>query len=90
MAHGLPLPSAADPLRDAIAAVTCWLDGDRDRGTRIAAAAIDSDAPAFLDAIGCLRLVVADVCAELEVDVGHVVRDVAIGVAQAEQEDDRW
>jgi hypothetical protein len=73
---------------DAIAAVTCWLDDDRDRATRIAAVSIDRDAVGFLDALGGLWVVVSDVCAELEVDVPSVVRDVALGVAQAEQEDD--
>ncbi len=72
---------------DAISAVTCWLDDDRDRATRIAAASVDRDAIGFLAAVGGLWTVVSDVCAELEVDVSSIVRDVALGVAQAEQED---
>lgn len=71
------------PLRDAIAAVTWWLDDERDAGTRIAASAVDRDAVAFLDALGGLVTVLHDVCAVDRVDLAAIVRDVALGVAQA-------
>ena len=74
------------PLRDAIAAVTCWLDDDRHVGTRIAASAVDHDPVAFLDALGGLMMVLNDVCATEQVDLTAIVRDVALGVAQAEAE----
>lgn len=80
-------PTSTDPVRDAIAAMTCWLEDDRDRATRIAATAVDNDVTGFLDAVGGLVVVIADVCTELEVDVGSIVRDVALGVAQADGED---
>ncbi|WP_052666079.1 hypothetical protein [Nitriliruptor alkaliphilus] len=77
-----------DPLRDVVAAVTCWLDDDRARGTAIAAEAVDRDPTGALEGIGALWTVVADVCSELEIDVGAIVRDIALGVALAEVEDD--
>jgi hypothetical protein len=77
-----------DPLRAAIASVTCWIGDARDRGTAIAAHAIDGDVIAVLEGWAGLWEVVADVCAEREVDVRSIVRDVALGVALAETEGD--
>jgi hypothetical protein len=78
-----------EPLRDVVAAVTCWLDGDRARGHAFAAAAIDRGPVATLDAIADLWTVVGDVAAELTVDVRAIIRDVALGIALAEVEDGR-
>lgn len=78
-----------DPVRAAVAAVTCWL-GDRPaHGRTLAAAAIDRDVVGHLDAVGALWRIVADVCAEQGVDVGGVIRDVALGVALADLEEPR-
>lgn len=71
---------------DAIAAVTAWLQDDRDLGLALASTAIDDDPIGFLDALAGLWTVVHDVAAEVEVDVARIVRDVALGVAQAEVE----
>lgn len=76
-----------DPLRAALAAVTCWIAGERARGTTIAATATDRDQVGLLEAFAGLWEVVADVCAEQEVDVGSIVRDVALGVAMADVEE---
>lgn len=80
----VPVPDAA--LRDAIAATTCWFADDRDRGVRVAATAIDRDPTAFLEALGGLLTVLHDVCLGDRVDLATIVRDVALGVAQAEAE----
>jgi hypothetical protein len=76
-----------DPLRAALAAVTCWIGGERDQGATIAAAAIDRDPLGLLDGFAGLWEVVADVCAEQDLDVSSIVRDVAIGVAMADVEE---
>lgn len=77
------------PLRDAIAAVTCWFDDEPEVGTRIAATAVDHDPVAFLDALGGLLTILHDVCAVERVDLAAIVGDVALGIAQAEVEADR-
>ena len=79
-----PLPTSA--VHDAIAVVTCWLDDDRALATPLAAAAADRDPLAFLEALGGLVTVLGDVCAQDEIDLPAIVRDVAMGVAQAEAE----
>lgn len=76
-----------DPLRDAIAAVTCWINDDRRRGTAIAAAAIDRDVIGVIEGLAGLWEVVTDVCGELQVDVRAIVRDIALGAALADDED---
>jgi hypothetical protein len=78
---------ADDPLRAAIASVTCWVGDEREHGTAIAARAIDGDVVAVLDGWAGLWEVVTDVCAELEVDVRAIVRDIALGVALADAEE---
>jgi hypothetical protein len=78
---------ADDPLRAAIASVTCWVGDDRDRGTAIAAHALDRDVLGVLEGWAGLWEVVTDVCAELDVDVRAIVRDVALGVALADAEE---
>lgn len=75
------------PLQDVIAAVTCWLGDDLPRGRVIVARAIDRDSSAVIDGLAGLWTVVADVCAEQDVDVRSIVRDVALGVALADVED---
>jgi hypothetical protein len=77
----------ADPLRAALAAITSWLEDDRELGRAVAAEAIDRDPVGFLDAVGGMWLIVADVAHEGGVEVPTIVRDVALGVAQAEAED---
>jgi hypothetical protein len=83
--------------RAAVAAVTAWL-ADDELGRHIAADALDRDPTGFLDAMAGLWQVVADVigdaAAELHPsqrlpDVHRIVRDVALGIAQAEVEDQR-
>jgi hypothetical protein len=75
------------PLQDVIAAVTCWLGDDLPRGRAIAATAIDRDPMSVIDGLAGLWTIVADVCAEHDVDVQHIVRDVALGIALAEAEE---
>ncbi|MTV25914.1 hypothetical protein FTX61_10910 [Nitriliruptoraceae bacterium ZYF776] len=82
-----PPDEAVDPVGQALAAVTCWLDGDRDLGRRQAAVALERDPIGFLDAVAGLWTVVGDVARESEVDLQLIVRDVALGVAQARTED---
>jgi hypothetical protein len=81
--------------RAAVAAVTAWLSGD-EVGRTIAAEAMDRDPIGFLDAMGGLWRVVADVVADAAHElhpsqrlpqVDRIVRDVAMGIAQAEVED---
>lgn len=79
--------TSADPVAQAIAAVTCWLDDHRDLGRREAAVALDRDPVGFLDAMAGLWLVVGDVAREAQVDVASIVCDIALGVAQAETEE---
>ncbi len=76
-------------VHEAIAVLTCWTDDDLPTGTRVAAGALDRDPIAFLDALGGLVTVITDVCAEAQVDVRAIVRDVALGVAQAAVDADR-
>jgi hypothetical protein len=76
------------PLEDAIAAVTCWIDGDLRRGRAIAAEAVDRDPVAIIDGFAGLWAVVADVCAEQDVDVQRIVCDIALGVASADVEEE--
>ncbi len=76
-----------DPVRSAIAATTAWLDEEPELGRRIAAQAIDVDPVGFLDALGGLWLLLADVALESQVDLERTVRDVALGVAQADLDD---
>jgi hypothetical protein len=80
-----PHPDA--PLHDVIAAVTCWLGDDLRLGRAIAARAIDRDPVAVIDGFAGLWTIVADVCAEGEIDVRSIVRDVALGVALADVEE---
>ncbi len=77
-----------DPLQRAIAAVTAWVQDDAELARVIAAEAVDTDPIAFLDALGGLWLIVADVARESEVELAGIVADVAMGVAQAEMEAD--
>jgi hypothetical protein len=73
-------------VRDAIATVNAWLQDERDLGLALASGAMDDDPIGFLDALAGLWTVVHDVAAEVEVDVTSIVRDIALGVAQAELE----
>jgi hypothetical protein len=75
------------PLQDVIAAVTCWLGDDLPRGHAITATAIDRDPVAVIDGLAGLWTIVADVCAEHDVDVRDIVRDVALGIALADVEE---
>jgi hypothetical protein len=75
-----------NPVKQAIAAVTAWVQGESELGRALAAEAMDRDPIAFLDAIGGLWLIVADVARESEVELAGIVADVALGVAQAEPE----
>jgi hypothetical protein len=76
------------PLEDVIAAVTCWIGGDLPRGRAITALAIDREPLAVIDGFAGLWTIVADVCAEHDVDVQRIVRDVALGVALADVEEE--
>lgn len=76
-----------DPVAQAIAAVTCWLDDQRDLGSREAVTALDRDPIGFLDAMAGLWLVVGDVARESRIEVGSIVQDIALGVARANTED---
>jgi hypothetical protein len=86
--------SREDAPRAAVAAVTAWL-GEDDLGRTIAADAIDRDPTGFLDAMANLWVIVADVIAETGTQehparrlpqVQQIIRDVALGIAQAEVE----
>lgn len=80
--------SQIDPVQRAIAAVTAWVQDEAELARVIAAEAVDTDPIAFLDALGGLWLIVADVARESEVELAGIVADVAMGVAQAESEVD--
>ena len=76
-----------DALRDALASVTAWLQDDRALGRAVAADAVDRDPIGYLDAVGGLWLIVSDVASQWSVDVTAIVRDIALGVAQADVDD---
>jgi hypothetical protein len=81
-----PRRHRVDPVQQAIAAVTAWVQDESELGRALAAEAVDRDPIAFLDAVGGLWLIVADVARESQVELASIVADVALGVAQAETE----